>query len=114
MQQIDNVMKIGAVRMKKEKLIEILRQNLTKHNEIFKAAVEGYWVEAEEVLKTKLASVQAKAVICEKTEFRDLGVAYPENHAEDYEEIILSLELSVHDEVELNQNQFKAYIQNKW
>ena len=102
-------MRIGLVRMKKFDLIRILEDNKKKHDAIYNAAVEGYWAEAEEKLNEKLAKIREKKQVDPY-----LGIAFPENHAEDYEEILQSLELSVHNEIELNQNQFNCYVRNKW
>jgi len=93
----------------KEKLLPLIKENKAKHDQIYDAAVSGYWVKAEEVLNEKLAEIK----IQEKIE-PYLGLTYPENHTDDYNKVISMVELTSQDVIELNHQEFDQYVRNRW
>jgi hypothetical protein len=93
----------------KEKLLPLLKENKAKHDQIYDAAVSGYWVKAEEILNEKLAKIK----IQEKIE-PYLGLTYPENYADDYNKVISMVELTSQDLIELSHQEFDQYVRNIW
>lgn len=100
---------MNTIEIHRDKLLPIVKENQRKHDEIYSAAVSGYWVKAEEVLTKKLAQVQAKEKIDNY-----LGLAYPENHTDDYSRVISMIELSHQDVLDLSQQEFDCYVRNQW
>lgn len=141
--ETNKIASMTSVVIKKEKLLEILKENKAKHDEIVKDAMVGYWALAAEKLKTKTEEFN-KAVDEIKVDFahiinklqskldakeqlddhlilqltfkynKQLDLKYPEDHSEEYDEAIRLVELSVYDEVRLNSGEFKQYVLNKW
>jgi hypothetical protein len=97
------------VKLKKTELIQAVRENREKHDAIFVAAVEGYWIEAEEKLKERLVDVANK-----KQFSSHLNLEYPVSHVDDYDKVLQMLEYSVDDEIVLDQGEFSAYVRNQW
>lgn len=98
-----------TIEIHRDKLLPIIKENQKKHDDIYNAAVSGYWEKAEQVLQEKLAKVQAK----QKIE-NYLGLAYPDNHADDYLRAISMIELSHQDVIDLSQQEFDQYVRNQW
>ena len=92
-----------SILISREKLLPIVKANQEKHDSIFADAVSGYWVKAETVLKDKLTKIEAKQKIDNY-----LGLAYPENHADDYARAISMIELSHRDVLELSVQEFDS------
>lgn len=140
-------MSLSQVKVKREEVLSIVKENKDKHDQLLKEAIEGYWVEAEAQLKKtekeSLAAwnkavadsikkirkdhrVKAKALKDqiakelelvkkrEKTGYTYMHNAFPEDHGDDYDGTIRRLELTVDPVVELNTNEFDAYVRNKW
>jgi len=130
-------MSLSKIKVSNEKLLTIVRENKKKHDEIYEAAVDGYWLEADEFLK----KYQKETLIAMKKQYRkqvkdlkkqvakemrlidqkkkDGGFIYmrkpfPENHSDAYQSVIGKLELSVDPEIELLDNEFEWYVRNKW
>jgi hypothetical protein len=129
-------MSLQKIKVSNEKLLTIVRENKKKHDEIYEAAVDGYWLEADEFLK----KYQKETLVAMKKQYRkqvkdlkkqiakELGLVdkkkkegfvymrkpFPENHTDDYEGVIRKLELSVDPEIELQGDEFECYVRNKW
>lgn len=140
--QNTEIASMSNVVIEKSKLLEILKENKSKHNTIFEIAKEGFWDEVKNKLELKrkefaafLAEVQsdfdhAVTKIEKKLEIKDekvdsnlnirfnfnghLGLAYPENYSKDYDRAIRLVELSVYDKVSLNSTEFEQYVLNNW
>lgn len=106
-----------SVTINKDKLLSILRENKSAHDEAYKAALEGYWEKVEQELEIRLNGARAQAGI----PFEDrnpvdnnLRLVYPESHADDFERVIRMLELEIALNVELNAPEFDQYVRNQW
>lgn len=141
-------MSLHQIKVAREDVLKIVRENKEKHDGILKTAIEGYWIDAESYLKKyekdvidsaiKNHKIQLKKLRKEhkayvksvkalvkddlekvKNRTRDKGFHYwrgpfPEDHGDDYLGTIRRLELCVDPEIELDNNEFDAYIRNKW
>lgn len=129
--------------IEKEKLLGILRDNRNRHDAIYAIACSGYWEQSKTELEAKQAEIE-KAIeefkgdsareagkylekIEKKERFGDgvyltsqlkvkasVQLPYPENRTSDYGRAIKMIELSVYNTVELNENEFDAYVLNNW
>lgn len=100
---------MNNVNIEKSALLPILLENKEKYNQIYHSAVSGYWSKAEEVLNNKLNSIKNQ----EKIE-PYLGLAFPENHEDDYNRAIKMVELSADNVLNLSQSEFNQYVLNDW
>lgn len=129
-------MSLQKITVSKSELLDIVKENKQKHDEIYDAAEKGYWLDAEEYLKKylkdqlahlqknhrrqvkdlkKQISKELKAVEQKKKEgYSYMRKPFPENHADDYEGTIKRLELSVDHNIELDTYEFDSYVRNKW
>ena len=97
------------VTVHKAELLEKLRVNRAKHTEVYDRAWEGYVRLTREELESKLDRIKSGKPI-----ERYLGTNPPENHTGDYSDVIDMLEMSIGDEVELSQQQFRQYVKDDW
>ena len=141
-------MSLQQIKVSREEVLSIVKDNKEKHDQILKEAIEGYWLEAELFLKKnekdqlqqidknhrealkRLRNQRKDAAKTLKTQTkydfdlvsnrtRDKGFKYwngkyPEDHGDDYTGTIRRLELCVEPQVELDTNEFDAFIRNKW
>lgn len=138
-----NIANMNSVVMERNQLLAILTTNKEKHDEIFEAALIGYWSMAREKIQERiekfnksvtdlaeegvhqfnklLARIDKKEKLDNNESLRfkfdltqPLGIVYPENHAEDYEKAMRKIQLSVYDTIELNEDDVEKYIFNNW
>jgi hypothetical protein len=138
-----SVTTFNTVVVHKDKLLDTLKANRDKHDQIFAAAVSGYWIEAQRVLDQKKIDFEAASTkltqqfTLQKDQIQlnvneqnkdKMGnsfslalnfnsswpLKFPENHLEDYSRVIDLLTYSVADKVELSTNDFDAYVRNNW
>ena len=95
------------ITVKKEDLIEQIVANKVKHIELYNKAVIAYKKEALEQLE-KLTKEVNDGVLDIK-----LDLVTPIDNSDDYDAIIEMFVWEVKDEVELTQNEFKEYVQDK-
>jgi hypothetical protein len=108
-----------TVKILRDDLAKILRENKAAHDEAYVAALEGYWEQAKEVLKNALASCEKQISqhpdVLDRKALQDrLGLVYPQSHGDDFDRVIRMLELSVDDHIELQAFEFDQFVRNKW
>ena len=97
------------ITINKDELLPIVIENKQKHDNIYNAAVSGYWEKAEEILNTKLDKVKKHEQID-----NSLGLTYPSDYSNDYNRVIRMLELSAENKIILSSNEFDCYVRNQW
>jgi hypothetical protein len=97
------------IKVEKGQLVEILKRNCDKHKESFDLAKKGFQIELKEELEQKL-----KDLADGKRVDLHFKVRFPDNHYSDYTDVLSQLEWDTRDEIELNQFEFAAYIQDRW
>jgi len=90
-------------------LIDILQKNRQKHKLDYEKAKGAYAKTAEELLNKLLEKVRSGKVIRQYLELPEI-----QNHDNDYDRAIQMLELDVRDNIPLEQNEFKNYVQDQW
>jgi hypothetical protein len=129
-------MSLQKIKVSKSELLDIVKDNKKKHDEIYEAAEAGYWIDAEDYLKKHLKEQTAllkKNYIKQVKDFKKqiskelkqveqkkkdsyyyMRKPFPENHSDDYQGTIKRLELCVEPQIELENNEFDCYVRNKW
>lgn len=133
----NHVTSLNCLHVKKTDALKIITENKAKHDKILADAVEGYWIDAEKILKQlkvdrlkELKKQYQKSVKDFKKQISsDLGLVskrkkdgsfihlrqrFPEDHSDDYVGVIKRLELAVGENIELDSTEFDKYIRNKW
>ena len=134
---------MANVVVKRLELLQILKNNKEKHDNIYDLALSGYWdfskgeiekgrlkakKELEEFGKdinytldkylTKIDNkekIEDNARIYNRFSFtNNLDIKYPECHAEDYERAIRMVELGIFDNFQLSYDEFERYVRNNW
>lgn len=99
------------VRIKKDKLLQILNKNWDEHREIFLAAQVEYRKQAVALLDEQLALARTgQPFVLSKI----VELVSPEDHTNDYERAIQMLELSVDDTIVLSTADFANLVQDQW
>lgn len=97
------------IRVDRRKLLKIMRDNRQEHVSEFGKAQAKYRELMIAELDRRLADARAGGPIV-----RAFYLPEPEDHSEDYDRAIAMLEMEVRDEVELNERDFRSYVQNRW
>jgi hypothetical protein len=99
------------IKVSKEELLKKLTKNLGIHVKLHDIALDGYKKQFIEACKYILN----KAEKHNKYDFSSLQkLNKPQNHAKDYEEMIMMVKLHVDDTLVLTYEEFQRYILNKW
>lgn len=123
------------VRIEKKKLLDKIKENRTRHQKLWEASIKG-WKTATAVALEKYSTTctemaEKSNALADKMRSTDetdvdqkliseLGGIYPhlpkrpENHVEEYDEIIERLEFSLDEEINLTHQDFNQYVRDKW
>lgn len=94
---------------KKEALAATLVSNRDAHRAIFEEALEGYKTRSVELLEEHIVRIRKG-----KVERIIVSLPVPEDHTDDYNRALDSLEWSIFDEVELTMREFDMYVRDNW
>lgn len=103
-----------SVNVEKVALLEKLKANLQTHKQDYKEAVEGYKIKVENDFIVALRRVQATSAEALVGINMSMNCTPPNNHEDDYNEIIMMLEMSVDEIINLDSHSFKQYVMNEW
>ena len=95
--------------MKREELLDTLRENRERHQQIYDEALVGYCKAAAEVLeelKKKIAAGEAVPI--------HTRLCVPTNSLKEYDLVIRMLKCSTDAQVTLDEDQFSCYIEDNW
>lgn len=98
-----------TVVVQKDKLVETLTTNRDAHRAIFEEALEGYKTRSVELLEEHIERIKKG-----KVERIVVSLPVPEDHTDDYDRALTSLEWSIFDEVELSMREFDQYVRDNW
>ena len=98
-----------SLSFKKSEVLDKLRENREEHMTIIVEAQKGYRKEAIKLFSDKLTSLKAG----EKVDV-SFHLPMPASYVDEFDNAIQMLEMSVDEEVELTDDEFKCYIRNKW
>ena len=98
-----------TVVVQKDKLVETLTSNRDAHRAIFEEALAGYKTRSVELLEEHIERIRKG-----KVERIIVSLPVPEDHTNDYDRALTSLEWSIFDEVELSMREFDMYVRDNW
>jgi len=96
-----------TIKVKKDQLIEKIKENKKKHVELYEKAVVAYKEEALEQLEKLTAEVNDGSLEIQ------LNLITPINNEQNYDDVIEMFEWEVNEEVQLGQNEFREYVQDE-
>ncbi len=99
---------VGSVRINRTELIDKLKENKEKHTQLYKDALEGYFVDTKKKLQAKIKSLDKGDVIV------SFSVSVPKDHTKDYDRLIEMLEMSQDDELVITAHEFNMYVRDEW
>lgn len=97
------------VTVKKAELREKIQTNRDAHKAIFDEAVEGYREKIIGLLEEHLKRVKKG-----KMETIRIWLPVPEDHTGDYDRVLAMLDMSVDEEITIDQNTFSSYVMDEW
>ena len=96
-----------TIKLKKSRLIDKIKQNKKNHIELYNKAVIAYKKEA-------LKQIEHITELINKGEVGvKLDLVTPVNKEEEYDKIIEMFDWEVEEVIELNQNEFREYVQDE-
>lgn len=98
-----------VTRVNKNNLLATLKENLAKHQEIVKEARAGYIEQSKKVLLAKLKEIKNSGVVS-----LQFNLNLPLDYSEVYQTSIAMLEWSNDETVELQADEFRQLVQDKW
>lgn len=100
---------LSSVVMPKDRVIEIVAENLAAHEDLFHEAMEGYETRSIELLMQHIERIKKG-----KRERIVVALPVPENHSDDYERVLSMLRMDTRDEVQLDGRSFDQYVRDNW
>jgi hypothetical protein len=97
------------VTVKREKLLEKIKENRENHQEAFELAIEAYRKAAIEELEAMLAEAREGKRIRRK-----VSLVEPVNQTREYDQAIMMLEMSVDEEITLQEHEFACFVMDRW
>jgi hypothetical protein len=107
------------VRVNKNDLLKIVKENREKHIKEYKEAVEGYKEAALDQIEKGMARLRAQVEGLKKGQMIALAhitfdLQVPCNYQDDYDQIIQMLEMSVDESIVLSKQEHLQYVMDKW
>lgn len=102
-----------SVNVSRIELLEKLKQNLEVHRKEYQEALVEFHTRLQEDLRLAHKKVSNIKNVEDLKKF-SFDVSFPQNHEQDYLDVIEMLEMSVDDTINLDSESFKAYIKNEW
>lgn len=98
-----------VVKVKRQDLLDVVKKNREEHRNLFLEAQQGFRARVIERLDKMLADARAGVRY-------DLSVALapPIDQTKDYDRVIKALEMSVDEEIELDEREFAQYVMDDW
>lgn len=100
---------MNNVKMKKDDLLVIIKQNRRSYIEDLRKAEAEFLSSTAAELERILRELNTK-----KLDAVHLNVHSPTDHTSEYDSVIRKLELTVLDEIELSDTDFTNFVENKW
>lgn len=101
--------KMREVKVKKEELLEILKENRDKHRKVFNEAMTGYRAEAIKQLDINIQKAKTGGKV-----ITFIRLEEPTDQTDDYERAIGMLEMCVDDEINVSSQEYQQYVLDKW
>jgi len=101
---------LDTVKVDREKLLGTLQENKAKHVAEYDEAVEEYRKQAEKALRKRAIEIRDGETL--KKEIDDLPA--PTSFAKDYDRAIAMVEWSTEEQLELDEQAFRAWVLDEW
>ncbi len=98
-----------AIRVKRDELLKVLKENRTTHRDTFERATAGYRKRAIEELDASLRDAREGKKIR-----RAIGLTEPMDQTKDYDRAIRMLEMTVDEIVTIGAHEFQQYVMDDW
>lgn len=102
-----------SVNVSRVQLLEKLRENLEIHKKEYEEALAEFKARLIEDLQLAVKKVKKTDDVMDLEKFK-FKISFPEDHSQDYQDVIEMLEMSTDDTINLDAQSFKAYIKNEW
>jgi hypothetical protein len=102
-----------SVNVDRNELLAKLKINLDLHRVEYQEALDEYQDRLLADLKLAVKKVNSTQNPTELKDFR-FNIQFPQNHEDDFKDVIEMLEMSVDQTINLDAESFKAYIKNEW
>ncbi len=100
---------MNTVKVKKPELLEILRTNRAEHKKIFEEAVEGYRQTLLSLLEARVSELKDGKQVRHYIDMDE-----PMCQIVEYDTAIKMVEMSVDEELELTEKQFRELVMDQW
>jgi hypothetical protein len=97
------------VKVRKEELLQALRENRAAHRDIFERAVDGYRTAALAKLEERIQQVRDGKLMPVI-----IQMPVPEDHTRDYDRAIRMVEMEVENTIELDEAEFAHLVMDDW
>lgn len=98
----------------KEEVLSTIKKNRDEHAEIVTEARKGYLAKADVLLVEARAKIAAAHEKKGRVGSLKVELAEPEDHTGDYDTVIRMLELHQDSTIELNADEVRQFLENKW
>jgi len=98
-----------TVKVKKPELLKKLKENRKEHRDTFLEALNGYHKAAQKALEDRIQEAKEN-----KRVNLHFHLEQPTDQTREYDRVIMMLEMSVDDEIELTQKEFANYVMDDW
>jgi hypothetical protein len=102
---------LEKIKIRKETVLEILRENKAKHCIEFEEAISGWISKARIKLTDLLSDLNTDKARSLKIE---IYLPRPVSYEKDYEKAIKMIEFEIRDEVEISTQDFDKYFLDEW
>lgn len=93
----------------KEDLLETVRENRERHEEIYEEACEKYCEDAARLFREKVEACQSGTVVSPK-----IDLSKPEEYLDDYDQAIEMLEMDERDQIDLTEDEYQKLVKDEW
>jgi hypothetical protein len=101
---------VRPVKVKKTELLAAVKANREQHRAIFLEAVDGYRTESLRLLEEKIATITNS----KRPTAISISLYMPEDHTKDYDNAIAMIEMSVDEELEIDEAGFNQLVRDDW
>lgn len=101
--------KISSVTVKKDRLRDRLNSYRLIHLKAFEKAIAGFRLAAAKILNERIVEIREA-----RTTNLFVNLDVPESRVKDYDDALTMLDWWEGDDVELTQDQFRAYVLDEW
>jgi len=100
---------VNKVTVSKTELRTAVATNRAAHRELFEEAIEGYRKAQIELLEKHIERLRKGRNMVHAT-----YLPLPEDHTRDYDRILRMIDLHVHEEIDISQDDFAKYVMDDW